>query len=363
MPKSAAEIFPDVGNSMTLTPEQKQARAEQAIAALNHKFGRTAIQVGGLSPVPRMSTGLASADLLLRQKDRATGATIAFGIPRGRFTTFWGPESAGKTGLLYHVIAQVQRSGGIAALQDAEHRFDPIWAAQLGVDCDMLLLSRPNTLEEACYTTEKLAEAGIDLVGIDSIIAVASSAELHDGKGKEFDIDHTTMGVIPKRLSEFFRRATPVVGKSPTAVILINQVRMNLGGYIVVPDFPGGHALRHYLTVNIRITRSKTDRKPIDDRGLTPNHTVTLKVIKGMNEGQEKETTFFAEYGFHPLDDLVEQLIVSNLLPTKGNGRYQFDGKSYFRNDLLEIVEPEFDEWYAKLLGTTPSASPSHAAK
>src|SRR3990167_8731214 len=188
MAKTPAEIFPVVDSTLTLSQVEKRKRAEQAILEINHKFGREALRFGHLAPVARVPTGLASLDLLLRQVDRTTNTVVGYGLPRGQFTMIWGPRGAGKSALLYQVIHAVQTTEGVAAFIDAEHKLDRIWAQQNGVDLDALAVGTPDTLEQVCYSVEHLASAGVfDLAVIDSVVSIASSAELHDSKGKEFD--------------------------------------------------------------------------------------------------------------------------------------------------------------------------------
>lgn len=342
----------------TIPPDDRVSQASDVATALNHKYGKTVIRRGSDLVIERIPSGLASFDLAQRQVDRQ-GQVVGYGLPRGKFSMVFGGAGGGKSTLCFQIIRQVQQSAGLVLFIDGEHKFDPVWARASGVDTETLDVGTPTTMEEMLDMTIETAKSrSYDLIVVDSIVSMASTLELRDAKGVEFDIDHSTMAVPARRLSEYFRKATAIVGQSRTAVLFVNQVREKLGGYIVLQDFPGGHALRHYLSATIRVSRSKTDRQP--SRGLTPAHTVTFTVTKGINEGIKKETTFFHEIGYDPADDLVTQLITGGFLAKKGPGHYDCEGTSCNRDELLDLVAPHFDTWYDRVMKTV--ASPASGA-
>ena len=254
--------------------ESKDKLIEKAMADLNAHYKKEVIVKGATGQIDRISTGLVSVDKL-------TGG----GIPRGRWTMIYGSKGVGKTSLCYKIIALVQENGGKVVYIDAEHAYEPNRAIALGVDVDSLIFVSPETLEESETAVRKFANL-VDLIVVDSIVAVGSLQEMEDSKGNDRDLEKDTMALIPRKLSQFFRVVNPIVGKSTTAVILVNQTRMDLGAFIPIDKYPGGNALAHYASFILRMRRSSNKDWP------------TKEVIEDGKKKQEpigKRIKLFAE--------------------------------------------------------------------
>ncbi|HOM88470.1 MAG TPA: recombinase RecA, partial [Spirochaetota bacterium] len=212
--------------------------------------------------VPSISTGSLELDIAL-----GIG-----GIPRGRITEIYGPESSGKTTLTLHVIAEAQKLGGIAAFVDAEHALDPTYAKKLGVNTDELLVSQPDTGEEALEITESLVRSGaIDIVVIDSVAALVPRAEI------EGEMGDAHMGLQARLMSQALRKLTAVIAKSKTSVVFINQIRHKIGVMFGSPETTtGGNALKFYASVRLDIRRVDTIKVGEDAVG----NRVRVKVVK-----------------------------------------------------------------------------------
>ena len=209
-----------------------------------------------------ISTGCLSLDIALGGQ----------GIPRGRVVEIYGPESSGKTTLALHVVAQAQRSGGIAAFIDAEHALDPGWAKKLGVDLETLLVSQPGHGEEAMNITEMLVKSNaVDVIVIDSVAALVPKKEL-DG-----EIGDTHVGLQARLMSQALRKLTAVIAKSKTSVIFINQIREKIGVMFGSPETtPGGRALKFYSSCRIDVRRIGQ----LKDGEVVVGQRVRAKVVK-----------------------------------------------------------------------------------
>ncbi|HTN77665.1 MAG TPA: recombinase RecA [Pirellulaceae bacterium] len=192
-------------------------------------------------PIEGIPTGSLSLDIALGGQ----------GIPRGRIIEVFGPESSGKTTLALHVIAEAQKTGGIAAIIDAEHAFDPSWGKKLGVSLDMLLVSQPSSGEEAMQITEMLVKSNaVDVIVIDSVAALVPRAEL------EGEIGDSHVGLQARLMSQSMRKLTGAIARSKTAVIFINQIREKIGVMFGSPETtPGGRALKFYCSCRIDVRR------------------------------------------------------------------------------------------------------------
>lgn len=252
-------------------PEQKEANQksqalESAILQIEKQFGKGSImRLGDESAkirVAAISTGSIELDIAL-----GIG-----GIPRGRITEIFGPESSGKTTLMLHVVAEAQRLGGIAAFVDAEHALDPNYAAKLGVNTDELLVSQPDTGEEALEITEALVRSGaVDIVVIDSVAALVPKAEI------EGEMGDAHMGLQARLMSQALRKLTGIIAKSRTSVIFINQIRHKIGVMFGSPETTtGGNALKFYSSVRLDIRRIETLKAGEDAVG----NRVRVKVVK-----------------------------------------------------------------------------------
>jgi len=245
---------------------QKAQALESAILQIEKQFGKGSIMRLGdehaSMKVPSISTGSLELDIAL-----GIG-----GIPRGRITEIYGPESSGKTTLTLHVIAEAQKLGGIAAFVDAEHALDPTYAKKLGVNTDELLVSQPDTGEEALEITESLVRSGaIDIVVIDSVAALVPRAEI------EGEMGDAHMGLQARLMSQALRKLTAVIAKSKTSVVFINQIRHKIGVMFGSPETTtGGNALKFYASVRLDIRRIDTIKVGEDAVG----NRVRVKVVK-----------------------------------------------------------------------------------
>ncbi|HSH75051.1 MAG TPA: recombinase RecA, partial [Longimicrobiales bacterium] len=225
--------------------EQKQKALDTALTQIERSYGKGAIMRmgadGARASIEAVSTGAINLD-----------AAIGIGgIPRGRISEIFGPESSGKTTVCLHVIANAQRAGGIAAFIDAEHALDPSWARRIGVNLDELLVSQPDTGEQALEICELLVRSNaVDVVVIDSVAALIPRAEIEGEMGDQH------VGLQARLMSQAMRKLTGAISKSRTCVIFINQIRMKIGVMFGSPETtPGGRALKFYATVRLDIRR------------------------------------------------------------------------------------------------------------
>ena len=236
-----------------------------AVGQIEKQFGEGAIMALGTGPIPRIkgiSTGSLSLDIALGGQ----------GLPRGRISEVFGPESSGKTTLALHVIAEAQKDGGIAAFVDAEHALDPNWAKKLGVDLASLLVSQPGSGEEAMQITEMLIRSNaVDVVVIDSVAALVPQKEL-DG-----EIGDTHVALQARLMSQTMRKLTGAISKSKTVVIFINQIREKIGVVFGSPEVtPGGRALKFYCSCRVDVRRIGQ----LKDGELIVGQRVKAKVVK-----------------------------------------------------------------------------------
>ncbi len=227
---------------------EKEKALELAIDQIEKRFGKGSVmklgEVATMSSVEAIPTGSLALDLAL-------GVS---GIPRGRITEIFGPEASGKTTLGQHVIAEAQKRGGTAAYIDVEHALDPAYAANCGVNIDELLISQPDTGEQALEITEALVRSGaIDVIVIDSVAALVPRAEI------EGEMGDVHVGLQARLMSQALRKLAAAIGKSGTAVIFINQLREKVGIIFGNPEItPGGRALKFYSSVRIDLRRAET---------------------------------------------------------------------------------------------------------
>ncbi|HZJ41032.1 MAG TPA: recombinase RecA [Candidatus Saccharimonadales bacterium] len=290
--------------------DKRYEAAESAIQQIRSKFGEGAIMKFGdarKTNVDAISTGCLSLD-------------IAFGIggvPRGRIIEIFGPESSGKTTLAQHIVAEVQKTGGIAAFVDAEHALDPDYAAKIGVNIKEMLLAQPDSGEQALEIVETLVRSNaVDVIVVDSVAALVPQKEI------EGDMGDQHMGLQARLMSQALRKLTAAIGKTKTVVIFINQIRNKIGVFFGSPETTsGGNALKFYCSVRVEVRRAaqiKQGEKIIGNR-------VKVKIVKNKVAAPFKTCEFDIMYneGISVAGDLVDLGVEYEVINKNGNS-YSF---------------------------------------
>src|SRR5579864_8899026 len=293
--------------------DEKKRALEAALTQIDRPFGKGSVMKMGSRDLGVATDAVSTGSL---------GLDIALGIgglPRGRVVEIYGPESSGKTTLALHAVAEVQKKGGIAAYVDAEHALDPGYAKKLGVDIDELLISQPDTGEQALEITDTLVRSGgIDIVVIDSVAALTPKAEL------EGEMGDSLPGLQARLMSQALRKLTASISKSNTIVLFINQIRMKIGIMFGNPETTtGGNALKFYSSVRLDIRRIGA----LKDKDEVIGNATRVKVVKNKVAPPFKVVEFDIMYGegvskTGELIDLGEKAGVVD----KAGSWYSYDG-------------------------------------
>jgi len=292
----------------------REKALDTALAQIDRQFGKGSVMRLGSedrAPIASISTGSIALDVAL-----GIG-----GLPRGRIVEVYGPEASGKTTIALHAIASAQKAGGTAAFIDAEHALDPIYAAKLGVDIDALLVSQPDTGEQALEITDMLIRSGsIDVIVIDSVAALVPRAEI------EGEMGDTHVGLQARLMSQALRKLTGAISTTDTTAIFINQLREKIGVFFGSPETTsGGKALKFYASVRLDIRRIETLK---DSQNNAVGNRSRVKVVKNKLASPFKQAEFDIIFGEgisregSLIDFGVEQDIVN-----KSGAWYTFDGE------------------------------------
>ena len=321
-----------------MSSDTKKAKAlELAITQIDRQFGKGSIMKLGQEHIPIMENSVSTGCLSL---DVALGVG---GVPRGRIIEIYGPESSGKTTLALHIVAEAQKAGGFAAFIDAEHAVDPEYSKNLGVDTEELLISQPDTGEQALEICETLVRSGaVDVIVIDSVAALVPRAEL------EGDMGDTHVGLQARLMSQALRKLTGTVSRSNTTVIFINQIREKIGIMFGNPETtPGGRALKFYSSIRMEIRRITS----LKDGGEMVGSRVRVKVVKNKVAPPFKQSEFDIMYGQGiSYEGDVLDLAVSGDIVEKTGAWYSFEdnkigqgrenSKTYLREnkEVLDLI-------------------------
>jgi len=311
--------------------EMDKAKAlESALAQIERQFGKGSImklgQNNATMDIEATSTGSLGLDIAL-----GIG-----GLPKGRIIEIYGPESSGKTTLTLHVVAEEQKKGGVCAFVDAEHALDPSYAKKLGVNLDDLLISQPDTGEQALEIVDTLVRSGaVGLIVVDSVAALTPKSEI------EGDMGDMQMGSQARLMSQAMRKLTGSIGKSNCMVIFINQIRMKIGVMFGSPETTtGGNALKFYASVRLDIRRTGA----IKDRDEVVGNATRVKVVKNKVSPPFKEVEFDIMYGegISKLGELVDLGVKAGVVEKSGSwysfgderiGQGRENAKTFLRNN------------------------------
>ncbi|MCP4115918.1 MAG: recombinase RecA [Desulfobacteraceae bacterium] len=337
----------------------KDKAVQTAMGQIERQFGKGSIMKLGareIQAVPVISTGSLALD-------KALGVG---GFPKGRVIEIYGPESSGKTTLSLHAVAECQRQGGIAAFIDAEHALDVAYAKRLGVDCDELLVSQPDTGEQALEIADMLVRSGaVDIMIVDSVAALVPRAEI------EGEMGDSHMGLQARLMSQALRKLTATIGKTNTTLIFINQIRMKIGVVYGNPETTtGGNALKFYSSIRVEIRKAAAIK---EGQEILGNRT-KIKVVKNKLAPPFKSVEFDLMYGegISKTGELLDMGVDLGIIDKSG-AWYSYDGerigqgrqnvKAFFKDnpDLFEKIQARVREALG-LSGTVPQENGEAAA-
>lgn len=330
--------------------KEKQKAVSQALALIEKQFGKGSImRLGETTHMQVETTSTASISL-----DLALGG----GIPKGRIIEIYGPESAGKTTLCLNIIAQVQKEGGQAAFIDAEHAFDPHHAENIGVDTTNLLMSQPDSGEQALEIVETLVRSGaVDIVVVDSVAALTPRAEI------EGEMGDSHMGLQARLMSQALRKLTSIVSKTNTTVIFINQLRMKIGVMFGNPETTtGGNALKFYSSVRIEVRKKAAIEQGVGDDKRAIGLRVRAKIVKNKIAPPFRQAEFdimFNEGGISREGDVLDTGVTFESVTKSGAfyaykdtklGQGREQAKAFLRENpqITQAIEKDIREASAK---------------
>ncbi len=338
----------------------KKKALDTAIAQIEKTFGKGAVMRLGDKPEMNVEA-IPTGSLAL---DAALGIG---GVPKGRIIEIYGPESSGKTTLPLHILAQAQKMGGEVAFVDAEHALDPVYAAALGVDTDSMLVSQPDTGEQALEITDALVRSGaVDAVVVDSVAALTPRAEIEGEMGDTF------VGLQARLMSQALRKLAGTINKTNCVVIFINQLRMKIGVMYGNPETTtGGNALKFYSSVRLDVRRVES----IKEGGNVVGNKTRVKVVKNKVAPPFREAFFDIMYGegIAKWGELVDLAVQLDIVQKSGSwfsmgderiGQGKDSVKNYLMNnpDIAERVEAEVRANLYKLMGGPSAKAPAKAA-
>jgi len=318
----------------------KDDAIKNAISQIEKNYGQgTIMKMGDTAKIKVESISTGSISL-----DQALGC----GVPKGRVTEIYGPESSGKTTLALHIIAEAQKAGGTAAFIDAEHALDPAYAKRIGVNTDELLISQPDNGEQALEIVETLTRSGgIDIIVIDSVAALTPKAEIEGMMGDSF------MGLQARLMSQALRKLTSVIAKTGTSVIFLNQLRMKIGVMFGNPETTtGGNALKFYSSIRMDIRRiDKIDTGTGENREISGNR-VRVKVVKNKIAPPFKQAEFDIMFneGISKSGDLLDLGVKKGIITKSGAfytykvtkiGQGRENAKKYLKENIKIFGEIE----------------------
>jgi len=348
--------MPPVTQNDDRNDKERSKAIELAVGQIEKQFGKGSImRLGGkdaIAAIPSISTGSVSIDWAL-----GIG-----GVPRGRVTEIFGPESSGKTTLALLVIAEAQRKGGMAAFVDAEHALDAQYAKKLGVDLDNLLVSQPDNGEQALEIVEVLVRSGgVDVVVVDSVAALVPRAEI------EGEMGEAQMGLQARLMSQALRKLTGIVSKSKTSLIFINQLREKIGVMFGNPETTtGGRALKFYSSVRVDIRRIGA----IKDGDQVVGGRTRVKIVKNKVAPPFREAEFDVMYGegISREGDLLDQAVEKKIVEKSGtwfsyNGERLGQGRENAKAFLKENKDicADIDRRVRAELGLAPATEAAEA--